>query len=47
MDNVEVELDERPLIPGYLEIEGHTKNDVLRVAGLLGYGEHQLTGENT
>jgi adenylate cyclase, class 2 len=47
LDDVQVELDEWPLIPPYLEIEGHTKGDVLRVAGLLGYGESQLTGENT
>lgn len=47
LDNVQVELDEWPLIAPYLEIEGHTKDDVLRVAGLLGYDEDQLTGENT
>ncbi len=47
LDNVQVELDEWPLIPPYLEIEGHTKDDVLRVADLLGYDEDQLTGENT
>jgi adenylate cyclase, class 2 len=46
LENVQVELDEWPLIPPYLEIEGHTKDDVLRVASLLGY-EDQLTGENT
>jgi adenylate cyclase class 2 len=47
LDNVQVELDEWPLIPPYLEIEGHAKDDVVRVAGLLGYEEDQLTGENT
>lgn len=45
--DVHLELDEWPMIPPYLEIEGPTKDDVLRVAGLLGYGEDQLTGENT
>jgi hypothetical protein len=29
------------------DTEGPTKDDVLRVAGLLGYDEDQLTGENT
>lgn len=47
LEDAQVELDEWPLIPPYLEIEGHTKDDVLRVAGLLGYNEDQLTGENT
>jgi adenylate cyclase, class 2 len=47
LENVQVELDEWPLIPPYLEIEGHTQDDVLRVAGRLGYDEDQLTGENT
>lgn len=45
--DVQVELDEWPLIPPYLEIEGQAKEDVLRVAALLGFSEDQLTGENT
>ena len=44
---VQFELDEWPWIPPYLEIEGQSKDDVLRVAKLLGYAEEQLTGENT
>jgi adenylate cyclase class 2 len=47
LGNVQLELDEWPLIPPYLEIEGETKDDVLRVAGQLGFSEDQLTGENT
>jgi adenylate cyclase class 2 len=47
LGDVQLELDEWPMIPPYLEIEGPTEGDVLRVAGLLGYGEDQLTGENT
>jgi adenylate cyclase, class 2 len=47
LDNVQVELDEWPLIPPYLEIEGQAKDDVVGVASLLGYEEDQLTGENT
>lgn len=47
LGGVQLELDEWPRIPPYMEIEGATKGDVLRVAGLLGYGEDQLTGENT
>ena len=47
LGDVELELDEWPMIPPYLEIEGSARDDVVRVAGLLGYGEDQLTGENT
>jgi len=47
LDGARLEIDEWPLIPPYLEIEADTQDDVLRVAGLLGYDESQLTGENT
>jgi adenylate cyclase class 2 len=47
LDGARLELDEWPLIPPYLEIEGDTRDDVVRVAGLLGFAEDQLTGENT
>ena len=47
LDGARLELDEWPLIPPYLEIEGDTREDVVRVAGVLGYDEDQLTGENT
>lgn len=47
LGDVQLELDEWPKIPPYLEIEGETKEDVVRVAGLLGYPEDRLTGENT
>lgn len=47
LDGVRLELDEWPLIPPYLEIEGDTREDVVRVAALLGFTEDQLTGENT
>ena len=42
-----LEIDEWPLIPPYLEIEAHSREEVVRVAALLGYGEEELTGENT
>lgn len=47
LDGARLELDEWPLIPPYLEIEADSREDVVRVAGLLGYDESQLTGENT
>lgn len=47
LDGVRLELDEWPLIPPYLEIEGDSREDVVRVAALLGFTEDQLTGENT
>ena len=42
-----LEIDEWPRIPPYLEIEADTREDVIRVAGLLGYREDQLTAANT
>lgn len=47
LEDVQLEVDEWPRIPPYMEIEGPAKDDVLRVAALLGYAEDQLTGENT
>lgn len=47
LDGARLEIDEWPLIPPYLEIEADSHDDVLRVAGLLGYTESDLTGENT
>jgi len=47
LQGAELELDQWPLIPPYLEIEGHSRNHVLEVANALNISEHQLTGENT
>ncbi|MGI6872925.1 class IV adenylate cyclase [Amycolatopsis sp. 3B14] len=47
LDGARLEIDEWPLIPPYLEIEAATVADVVRVAGLLGFTEDRLTGENT
>lgn len=44
---VELEIDEWPMIPPYLEIEGPSPDEVYRVAALLGYDKDQLTSENT
>lgn len=43
----QLEIDEWPMIPPYLEIEADSPTEVVRVAGLLGYDESQLTSENT
>lgn len=47
LDGAQVEIDTWPQIPPYLEIEAASKDEVVRVAGLLGYPEADLTGENT
>jgi adenylate cyclase class 2 len=47
LEGAQLEIDEWPMIPPYLEIEADTIEDVVRVAGLLGYDESQLTSENT
>ncbi|BDT91688.1 hypothetical protein IFM12275_16640 [Nocardia sputorum] len=47
LDGAQLEIDTWPRIPPYLEIEAATKDEVVRIAGLLGYTEADLTGENT
>ena len=47
LDGAELEIDEWPMIPPYLEIEGSSPEEVRRVAALLGFEESQLTSENT
>ncbi|TDQ53291.1 class IV adenylate cyclase [Actinorugispora endophytica] len=47
LDGARLEIDFWPRIPPYLEIEAADRAEVVRVAALLGYGEDDLTGENT
>lgn len=47
LDGAQLEIDEWPLIPAYLEIEAQSREEVVRIAALLGYTEADLTGENT
>jgi adenylate cyclase, class 2 len=47
LDGARLEIDEWPLIPPYLEIEAGSPAEVVRVAGMLGYRETDLTAENT
>ncbi|MFF5207880.1 class IV adenylate cyclase [Streptosporangium sp. NPDC000396] len=47
LDGAELEIDEWPGIPPYLEIEAGSRDHVIGVARRLGYDESQLTGENT
>ncbi|TDW21249.1 class IV adenylate cyclase [Kribbella kalugense] len=43
----QLELDQWPLIPPYLEIEGRSREHVVDVGRMLGASEDELTGENT
>jgi adenylate cyclase class 2 len=47
LDGAQLEIDEWPRIPPYLEVEADSRDEVVRIAEVLGYAEHQLTGENT
>lgn len=47
LEGARLEIDEWPMIQPYLEIEADSREDVVKVAGLLGFDETQLTGENT
>ena len=47
LSGAQLEIDEWPRIPPYLEIEGRSKEHVIQVALQLGIKEEQLTGEST
>ncbi|MFI2486850.1 class IV adenylate cyclase [Promicromonospora kroppenstedtii] len=47
LDGAEIEIDSWPRIPTYLEIEAASAEEVIRIAGMLGFGADDLTGENT
>ena len=47
LDGAQVELDSWPHIPPYAEIEAANRDEVVRIAAVLGYPEAALTGENT
>jgi adenylate cyclase class 2 len=47
LEGAELEIDEWPMIPPYLEIEAESPEQVLRIGAILGYEESQLTSENT
>jgi adenylate cyclase, class 2 len=47
LDGAQLEIDEWPMIPPYLEIEAESPEEVARIADLLGYSETELTSENT
>ena len=42
-NNVEIDIDYWPKIPTYLEIEGKSSEDVLKVVKLLGFDENDIT----
>ncbi len=43
----QLEIDQWPMIPPYLEIESDSREHVVAAAQQLGYPEEALTGENT
>jgi len=47
LDGAQLEIDWWPLIPPYLEIEGESREHVVRVGERLGISADELTGENT
>ncbi|WP_200880748.1 radical SAM protein [Thermoactinomyces daqus] len=47
LDGARLEIDEWPMIPPYLEIEANSREEVIKIASLLGFDDAQLTGENT
>ncbi|MER7273885.1 CYTH domain-containing protein [Dactylosporangium sp. NPDC000244] len=47
LQGAQLEIDEWPMIPPYLEIEAASPEEVRRIAAILGYDEQDLTSENT
>ncbi|GLL07242.1 class IV adenylate cyclase [Dactylosporangium matsuzakiense] len=47
LEGAQLEIDEWPMIPPYLEIEASSPEEVRRIAAVLGYDEQDLTSENT
>ncbi|MGK8524390.1 hypothetical protein ACRS6B_23825 [Nocardia asteroides] len=47
LDGARLEIGTWPRIPPYLKIEAASKQEMIRIAELLGYTEAHLTGENT
>ena len=47
LDGVEIDIDEWPKIPPYLEIEGKDEGSVLRMIEKLSLSEHKKTSEST
>lgn len=45
--NCTVEIDSRPLIPSYLEIEGNSEEELLKVLQVLGLDRSDHTSQNT
>ncbi|AUM20238.1 class IV adenylate cyclase [Rhodococcus ruber] len=47
LDGAQLEIDEWPLVPPYLEIEASSPEQVVHIAERLGYAPEALTSENT
>lgn len=47
LGSVEIEIDEWPQIPPYMEIEGPSKEEIEEVVSQLGYSMSDTTSENT
>ena len=47
LTGVEVDIDEWPSIPTYVEIEGKNKQEVLDTIKKLGLENHEITSQNT
>jgi hypothetical protein len=45
LDGGRLEIDGWPLIPPYLETEADSRDEVVRIAAILGFAETDLTGE--
>jgi len=47
LDGVEIDIDEWPLIPIYLEVEGKNEQEVLETIKRLKLDKHRITSKNT
>ena len=47
LDDVEIDIDSWPLIPTYVEVEGKSEEEVIKVIEKLGYSEEEMVTINT
>lgn len=46
LNDVEIDIDSWPMIPDYIEIEGKTQEEVMKIVELLGFTEENVTADD-
>lgn len=46
LSDVEIDIDSWPMIPDYIEIEGQTQEEVMKIVEMLGFTEENVTADD-